>query len=901
MPISQRPDPDRLLAAVQLENTRAQRGRLRIFFGASAGVGKTYAMLQAAHAVRERGIDVVVGYVEPHGRSATEQLLDGLERLPLIKIQYRDIIKHEFNLDAALQRAARITLIDELAHSNLLDGEPRPRHPKRWQDITEMLDAGLDIWTTVNVQHLESLNDVIAGITGIRQRETVPDRVFDEAAEVELIDLPPDDLLERLQDGKIYGTAQIDTALQRFFRKTNLIALRELALRRTADRVDATVRELADLDNTSHPTLARDRFLVAVAPDEQAEALVRFGKRFADALDAEWTVVAVETPALQRLSAARRDQRIAVLRLAESLGAETVTLDGPSVVRTLIEYACLRNATRIVVGEAPRKNWWSYLQPATGVELIRLAQGIDVSVIARRNLTTQKPRSDTGKDFFTPVQDTSVPWTRYAAALLISAAATLLAKLLSPLFADTNVVMIFLLGAALSGLKLGRGPAVLTTVVNVACFNFFFVHPTYTFAVADAQYLVTFAVMLIVALIIATLMASVRQQTRVAGARERRTALLYGMSRELTTAQDLDTICKISIQHVATTFAAEVVLLKPGTDERSLVTVLPVTGTHLKVDSSIAQWVFDNSRPAGLGTHTLPGTAALYLPLTGAIRTVGVLTILPKNPRRVLLPEQRHLLETFTSQIALAIERVALTASAERARLNAETETLRNTLLSSISHDLRTPLSIISGASSALSDPQLLLDSQHRQVLINSIAIKAKEMSQLISDVLDLMRFESSTFTLRRDWQTLDDLTGLARSRLSSLLDQHEVRVSIAEDFPAVYVDAVLFTQLLVNLLENAAKHTPTGSYIEIRGTNDQNWIRLFIDDNGPGLPPGNPERLFVKFERGRNESDTAGAGLGLAICQAIAKAHGGEIFARNRPEGGASFVVEIPAREFTA
>src|SRR5580658_7164489 len=430
---TERRDPDQLLADVQREEARARRGRLRIFFGASAGVGKTYSMLEAAHAARVGGADIVVGYVEPHGRSETERLLDGLEQLPFLQVRYRGIVRREFDLDAALKRAPAIVLVDELAHSNLAEGEPLPRHAKRWQDVEELLDAGISVWTTLNVQHLESLNDVVAGITGIRQQETLPDRIFDEADEVEIIDLPPDDLLARLREGKVYVASQVSKAAEGFFRKPNLLALRELALRRTADRVDAAALEFASQAPSSRPWLARDRFLIAVTPDGQAEQLVRIGKRFADALDAEWMVVSVETPQLLKLSESERNQRIDVLRLAESLGAETVTIDCASAAEALLEYARLRNVTRIVIGEAKRTGWRSWLRRSTTTELVRRGRGFDISVIARRESQAQRRR---------PVPDSDpreIHWDRYWAALLICAACTGLAAVMYPYFALTNL------------------------------------------------------------------------------------------------------------------------------------------------------------------------------------------------------------------------------------------------------------------------------------------------------------------------------------------------------------------------------------------------------------------------------------------------------------------------------
>ena len=885
-----RPDPDRLLARVMRDEARAARGRLRIFFGASAGVGKTYSMLEAARAARSAGTEVVVGYVEAHGRHETERLLEGLEHVPPLVVRYRGMSRHEFDLDAALRRRAAITLVDELAHSNLVDGEPPPRHPKRWQDIEEMLEAGLDVWTTLNVQHVESLNDLVAGITGTRQQETVPDRILDEAAEIELIDLPPDDLLARLRAGKVYVPEQVGAALERFFRKPNLLALRELALRQTADRVDAAAREYSGRDHASRPWLARERFLIGVGPDDQGEELVRFGKRFADALDAEWIVVAVETPPLLRLGEAARDRRIEVLRLAESLGAETVTLDGPTVGTALLQYARTRNVTRIVVGEPKRRGLRSLWRRSTVDELLGRPTGVDVSVIAQR----QKPTTTTAPDR-PRLEPSQLHWDRYGWAVAVTAASTGLALLMDPFFSGTNLVMVYLLGAAIAGLRLGRGPAALTAVLNIACFNFFFVPPRLTFAVSDAQYLVTFAVMLGVALTIATLMANVRMQTRVAGARERRTALLYAMSRELAGTRGVDNMVQVAVRHVGETFASQVAVLLPDAHGRLQASPATDSAAFDAPDLSIAQWVADHGRAAGLGTHALPGAPAIYLPLAGSERTLGVLSVLPYHRRKVLLPEQRHLLETFAGQIALAIERAQLAEAAEAARVSVETESLRNTLLASISHDLRTPLAVITGASTALADEGLPIDPQARTSLARTIAARAHDMSELISNVLELMRFESGHVPLRREWETLDDLAGLALSRVSPRLGRRRVSMDLPDSLPPIHADAVLFAQLLVNLLENAAKHTPEGTEIRISAIPGDGELALVVEDNGPGLPAGDPEPLFAKFQRGRSEGDVPGAGLGLAICRAIIKAHGGRITAGNREGGGARFTVTLP------
>ena len=888
-----RPDPDQLLQTVRAEEARSRRGRLRIFFGANAGVGKTYAMLEAARGRRATGADIVIGYVEPHGRVETERLMEGLEKLPTLATNYRGVTRQEFDLDAALKRRPAILLVDELAHSNPVGGEPAPRHPKRWQDIEELLVAGIDVWTTVNVQHLESLNDVVAQITGARQRETLPDRVFDEADEVELIDLPADDLLARLQAGKIYVSEDASAASERFFRRSNLLALRELALRRTTDRVQAASRASPE-DPGTRGWLARDRLLVATGPDPQSEQTIRAGKRLAVALDAEWTVVYVETPGLRRLTDRERDRRVALLRLAESLGAETVTLDGHTVVDALIEYAQTRHVTRVIVGAPKRSGWRSWFRPSAATELALRARGFDVIAIA-----ASAPESASGVATRSKPEWAKQPvrWGRYLAALLLTLLCTGIAAVMNPYLELSNLVMIYLLGVAATGLWLGRGPSVMTAVLNVAAFDFFFVPPRFTFAVGDAQYLITFAVMLIIALTIATLMASVRQQNRVAGARERRTALLYAMSRELAAARGLPSMSGIAIRHVAEVFDCEAAVLLPDASGRLQSPPSTDPGTYQGSDLAVAQWVVDHGRRAGLGSDTLPAAPALYLPLGDETRRLGVLAVLPRNRRRVLLPEQLHLLETFAGQIGIALERARLADQAEAASIAAQGETLRNTLLASISHDLRTPLAVMAGAASALQEHGASLDEATRVRLAQSIEGKAREMSELISNVLDLMRFESGRPALRLGWETLDDLLAVALQRLDTRLADHPVDATFAADLPAVYVDASLIVQVFANLIENFCKYTPPGTRAQVNAVADGDVLRVTFDDNGPGLPQGDPAKLFEKFQRGSEEGAIAGVGLGLSICRAILRAHGTDIAAATSPAGGARFEFTLPVK----
>jgi two-component system sensor histidine kinase KdpD len=892
-----RPDPDQLLQRVQAEQAQARRGRLRIFFGAVAGVGKTYSMLEAARVARAQGQDVVVAYVEPHGRFETERLIEGLERIPTRAVAYRGVSRQELDVDAVLVRHPGIAIVDELAHSNPVGGEPPLRHPKRWQDVEELLDAGIHVWTTMNVQHLESLNDVVARITGVRQRETLPDRVFDEAHEIELIDLPPEDLLARLRAGKIYAAADASAATEHFFKPANLLALRELALRRMTARVGSASRASLGAERTAPAWQARDRLLVATGPDPQSEQTIRAGKRLADALDAAWTVVYVETPALLRLSTGERDRRVALLRLAESLGAETVTLDGPSAVDALLEYTRTRQITRVVVGAPKRRGWRVLLRRSTATELARRAQGFDVIVVAASDSLVDPADARRRADL--TQHNATVAWPRYLAALAICLLCTAIAAPMYGRFELSNLVMIYLLGVVGTGLRFGRGPSVLAAVLNVAAFDFFFVPPRFTFAVSDVQYLVTFGVMLVVALVIATLMAHVRQQTRVAGARERRTASLYAMSRELAAARDPAAMARIAVRHVAEVFQGDNVVLLPDAAGRlRYPAAAAMPGSLHKADLAVAQWVHDHGRRAGLGSDTLPATPALYLPLGEVSRPLGVLAVQPRNARRVLLPEQLHLLETFASQIGVAIERGRLAAEAEAARVAAQGENLRNTLLASISHDLRTPLAVIAGAGSALAEQEGSLDAGTRVSLARSIETRAREMSELVSNVLDLTRFESGAPGIQPGWETLDEILHLALQRVGDRLNAHPVKVELADNLQPLNVDAGLAVQLFANLFDNLVRHTPPGTSARVTAVNEGRQVRVVVEDDGPGLPPGEPDRLFDKFQRGSDEGSVGGVGLGLAICRAITKAHGGEIRASRGEHGGARFEVSLPAAE---
>ena len=887
-----RPDPDALLARVQREEARAKRGKLTVFFGATAGVGKTYAMLEAARAQYRKGVDIVVGYVEPHGRAETEALLQGLEALPYLWIDYRGKRVREFDLDAALARKPAVLLVDELAHSNPVGGRPEPRHAKRWQDVEELLAAGISLYTTVNVQHVESLNDVVAGITGVRMQETVPDAVFEQADEVVLIDTPPDELLERLRAGKVYVPEQVGQAVENFFRKGNLIALRELALRTTAERVDRAMEEYRSGHGIRATWAAGERLLVAIGPDEQGERLVRAGKRMAAALHADWIVVYVETPDLLRLSQEKRNQRIALLRLAESLGAEAVTLSGRSVGEALAEYVRERNVTRILIGRPRRPLWRRLFTPSTYGELLKGTRGVDIQVVggADEAAALRNPFLTRSRAYLEASTRSDKPrWPGYAAGVIATAACTAIGLQLSPLFELVNIAMVYLLAVVLIASRWGRGPAVATSVFAVAAFDFFFVPPQLTFAVSDVQYLITFGIMLVVALIISNLTASVRLQANVAGHRERRTALLYAMSRELAATRGQEPMAQVAVRHVSEVFDSQVVVLLPDSNGKlQYPKKAPLPGSLRGADLDVAQWVQDHGEPAGLGTDTLPAAEALYLALKGTQSGLGVLAVLPANPRRVLLPEQYHLLETFAGQIALALERAQLADRAERASVDAKAEGLRNALLASISHDLRTPLAVISGASSSLAERGDKLDLAESKALARSIFQQSQEMSDLVANVLQMTRLEGGAIALNRDWHALSEVVGSVLARLREPLASHPVQVDLPSGLPLVRIDALLIEQVLANLLENAFKYTPPGTPIRLAADMEAGAIRISVEDDGPGLPPGDPETLFAKFYRGNTESAVGGVGLGLAICRAVVNLHGGRIWAERLRKGSA-------------
>ncbi len=889
-----RPDPDALLARVQREEAQSGRGKLKIFFGASAGVGKTYAMLAAARGEKARGTDVVVGVVETHGRSDTAALAEGLDKLPLRAIEHKGATLGEFDLDAALARKPRLILVDELAHTNA----PGSRHPKRCYDVEELLGAGIDVFTTLNVQHLESLNDVVGQVTGVRVWETLPDSVFDRADEVELVDLPADDLLVRLHQGKVYLPEQALHAAENFFRKGNLIALRELALRRTAERVDAQMRDYRDEKGIRDAWPVAERLLVAIGPAEDGEHLVRATRRLAAKLEAQWTALYVVTPQLLRLPESDRDRILRALRLADELGGKSVVVGGGDIAAEVLGFAHAQNVTRIVIGRPKRRGWHQWMVGSIADRIVAGAHDLDVDLIGAeaKPATLAAGVIARSRDALGVERTRKRRWPGYAAGVAVPAAVTLIGTAMQPSYALTNIVMVYLAGVVVVALFLGRGPSALAAILSVAAFDFFFVPPYHSFAVSDTEYLLTFAVMLAVSLTISTLAASVRLQARIAGYREERTSALYEMSRELAATDAPESIVRIAVEHLSRVFASQVAVLLPDTAGRIRhPRGQSVPGSLRGAELGIAQWVYDNRQSAGLGTDTLAGSDTHFVPLTVPAKAIGVLALLPANPRRIFVPEQRRLLETFVGQIAVAIDRAKLAEEARNAQLAAQTEAVRNALLAAISHELRTPLATIVGASSSLANPPASMTEPARRELAQTVSEEARRMSEVVTKVLDLARLQAGATRVNADWHPVDEVVGSALSRLSERLAGHKVTTRLPKQTILARFDAVLIEQVLMNLVENAAKYTPPGCRIEIAVEPRRDEIEFIVTDDGPGLPPGEEKKVFEKFHRGAPESSPGGAGLGLAICDAIIAAHGGSIWAENIPAGGAMFRFTLP------
>jgi len=914
-----RPDPDALLAQLQAE--AAPRGRLRIYFGANAGVGKTWAMLSAARREREAGRDVLLGVVETHGRAETAALLEGLPALPLRDLPYRGRVLQEFDLDAALARRPGVLLVDELAHSNA----PGSRHAKRWQDVEELLAAGIEVWSALNVQHLESLNGTVGAITGIRVHETVPDSVLDEADEVVLVDATPHELAARLAAGKVYLPQQAQQAAQNFFRKGNLIALREIALRRTAEHVEDDVRGWrVEQSGAGAPPAwnTSGAILAAVGPGEEAAQTVRAAARLAGQLNVRWHAAYVETPRLARLPAAGRDRILAMLRLAQDLGAETAVLTGEQVAPALAAQAQRLNCATLVLGRSRShrgwRRWLAPWRPTLARQVARAAPALDLISVAPAGSARRVARTPLGPT--APARAARDPgeaqedaeraparWPGFAWAVASSIGVTLLAAPLSGVLELTNIVMLYLLGVVGVAWRFGRGPAACAAALNVLAFDYFFVQPTLSFVVGDVQYLLTFAVMLGVGLLVGQLTAGLRFAAGVSASRERRAQSLFELTRELSAALEAGQVAALGAAAVQRHFGGQALVLlarmdggpaSAGAQDR----LAPPAEAPEGFDFGVADWAFRHGQSAGLATATLAAQPWHYVPLTAPMRVRGVLALRPARPRWLLIPEQAQQLETLARQIAIAVERVHYVEVAQQAVVDIESERLRNALLGALSHDVRTPLTaLIALAESLRTLPPAL--SAEQAAAAQAMVAQAQALNTLVGNLLDMARLEGTGGVhLRRDWQSVEEVVGAAIRAAQPALGTMAVRTDLPTDLPLVEFDAVLIERVLVNLLENAARYGAPPIVVSARTLPQA--LRIAVRDHGPGLPPqlrGREQVLFDKFTRGQAESATPGVGLGLAICKAIVQAHGGEIAAANAADaqgGGAEFAVTLPRRE---
>lgn len=878
-----RPSPEALLVAAEQE----QRGRLKIFLGAAPGIGKTYAMLEAARVRKQDGVDVVIGLVDTHGRPETEALLQGVEVIPQRKIEYRGRVPEELDLDAVLLRRPQLVLVDELAHTN----PPGSRHPKRYLDVEELLGAGIDVYTTLNIQHLESLNDAVAQITGIHVRETIPDVILDRAAEVELVDLSPEELLQRLREGKVYVPEQAEGVIRNYFRMGNLSALRELALRRTADRVDQQMQTYMQTHAIPGPWPAGERIMVCVSDPWLSAKLVRTARRMADRRRAEWLAVYVETPIHHRLSEVEQDRIAQVLRLAEQLGGEAITIPGRQhVVEDLIRYARSRNVTELIVGKSRRSRWHDVLRGSIVHDLIRESGNIAVHVITGEDSELRRvPRRP---------RPSQPALNSYISGGVAVGLAGLTAKLLEAFLSLPNLSMVFLAAVLFSAITWGLGPSIFASVLSVLVYNFFFIPPLYTFTVGSPQDLLALVVFLIVAVLTSNLMGRMRDQAEAARRREANTAALHALSREIAGAAELTDVLQAIVTQVAQILGAKVILFLPESDQLALKAGHPSPVEVPEDERAAATWAWQHNQPAGRGADTLPGSEWFYVPLCTAQGAVGVLGLQFESPGTAISPDQRRLLEALASQAAIAVERTQLLREMEKTRLARARERLEATLLSSISHDLRTPLSSIIGAATSFLNFGTTYDEAARRDLLLTIQEEAERLNRFVGNLLDMTRLESGALKLNREWVEIEDVIGAALARLAQRLSDHQVIVDVEPGLPMLRPDFVLVEQVLVNLLDNAAKYSPSGTPIHIRARREADSVVVEVEDEGVGVPSDDLEHIFDKFYRVRGgDSQSAGTGLGLSICRGIIEAHGGHISAKSPvAEGkGTVFTLTFP------
>jgi two-component system sensor histidine kinase KdpD len=875
----ERPNPDALLAALQREDARKKRGRLKVFFGMAPGVGKTYAMLEAARRELTRGRDVVIGYVETHGRKETDALVEGLPAIPRLNIEYRGVSLAEMDLDKVLARHPQLALVDEFAHTNA----PGARHPKRYQDVLELLDGGIDVFTTLNVQHIESRAEAVRQITGATIRETVPDTVLD-GAEFELVDLPPEELRERLAAGKVYLPDSARAAQDNFFRPGNLSALRELALRFAAEHVGQDVLAYRQAHGVADPWKSGQRLLVAVSASPTSASLVRWTRRLAGELQAPWLAAYVEMP--RPLNRDEQERLARHLALARELGAQVIVTTDDDVARGLLRVAREQNATQIVVG---KPIGWRGLDLFRGASLlnrlIRQSGHIDIHAVRAEGDTPIFRRP------VVPHFDKSSA-RGYGQALGVVAGVTGLNALLQNRLGYQPLALIYLLSVVALAMVVGRGATLVAATVTALLWNFLFVPPVFTFRITGITDLMLFCTYFVVALAMGQMAARLREQQDAERRREQRATALYMLTRELAQASDFADLLAIIIREVSKATQADVALSLPEeTQESALTPYFANTWSLADKELSVASWAFSHRQAAGRGTDTLPSSEGLHLPLLASERAVGVLSLRFRDPA-ALTTEQRDLLDAFVRQVALVLDRQRLRDAEQQAKLASESERLSKTLLNSISHEIRTPIAAIRSAVSNLGE--LGTPDELQRKMVSEIQEATQRLNRLVGNLLNMTRLETGHVKPNLDWCDVNDLVQVTLKEIENDFKQHPITVEVAAGLPLVKMDFVLMQQALSNLILNASVHTPPGTPLEVKAIVQGDELVFTVADRGPGLSPEALPLIFDKFYRAAN-APAGGTGLGLAIVKGFVEAQGGRANAENRPGGGAVFTVRIP------
>ena len=860
---------------------RAGRGRLKVFLGAAPGVGKTYAMLQAAHTQVRQGVRVLVGVVETHGRAETQALLNGLAQQPLVRSQYRGVQLEEMDLDGLLHARPALVLVDELAHSNA----PGSRHAKRWQDVQELLAAGIDVYTTVNVQHLESLNDQVRGITGVHVRETLPDWIVQEAYELLLIDLPPRELLERLRDGKVYVPEQARAAIDAFFTQTNLNALRELAMQTAAvyvdDELDKGYRQLGQ----AAPAL-RGRLLVGIDGDAQAERLVRHASRVAERRHLPWSLVHVDNGSARDEQSRLRLQ--SAQQLAERLGGEVVLLRAGEVAKTLIQHAAERRASLLLVGQS-RPNWRrKCFGGGLASRLLRDAHGLEINVLDNEQAPDARPRRHVG----------SLVWFDYGLALLATVLASALAWGVSSVLALPNISLVFLAAVLLVAVRSSLGPSLACAALSFLAYDFLFIPPNFSFSIQREEDVLTLLFFLLMAALTGNLAARQRRQLQALRETQEETTQLLDLSRKLTAATDRQAVINAAAQHLSSWKELDVCLLKQDPDAGWQVE----TGGPLQLseaERAAADWAWAHDQPSGKGTGTLPMGRWWWWPLSAEEGPLALLGVCPKG-NLALSGQHRRLLMALSQPLAQALARARLAQDLEAARLHGETEQLRSALLASVSHDLRTPLTTMQGSIDTLLALGESIPVQDRRELLEATRDEAERLDRYIQNLLDMTRLGHGALKLARDWVSPADIVGSALNRLRAVLAPLQVKVEVPAQLPLLHIHAALIEQALINVLENAARFSPPAGQLVLQAGADEQELWFAVSDQGPGIPEDERAKIFDMFyTAARGDRGGQGTGLGLAICQGMVGAHGGRITVGDGIDGsGTCITLYLPLPE---